>query len=271
MKTRILSICVLVPIFISCAYLGGYPYLAMILLICGICAWEFARIYDCTGEFRIPLILSVVCVEILIIARYFLGVDASHRTLTFCIITAMIWGIWACEHEIPHSAVSFAVLTSDMVYIGWLGGYMISNRMQEDGFVKLMLIVSMVWTNDSFAYLVGRKIGKHKISKHVSPRKSWEGAIGGVVFTVLLAILAERFIPAVSAILNMKQIIILSLMVSIVGPLGDLGESMIKRSFGVKDSSHLIPGHGGFFDRFDAMFFAMPIGYYFFELIIHRL
>ncbi|MBQ6598227.1 MAG: CDP-archaeol synthase, partial [Lentisphaeria bacterium] len=117
------------------------------------------------------------------------------------------------------------------------------------------------------AFFVGCAIGKHKMFRVVSPKKSWEGFFGGIAVTVLVAILLEWLIPAIDAILDMKQIIVLALIVSISSPLGDFGESMIKRCYGQKDSSNLIPGHGGFFDRFDSCFFAMPAAYYFFELI----
>lgn len=267
MKQRIISAVILAPIFVILSLMGGNHFLAMIMVICGISAWEFAHIFDQDKDLRVPLGFSVVTTEVLLLTRAFIGIEASHRILTACIMAALIWGIWACEKQIPRSAISFAVLTACMVYIGWLGGYMISIRTLDAGKTKFLLTAVMVWTADIWAYFTGIAFGKHKISKIVSPKKSWEGYIGGIICTVICAILAERFIPAVDAILNMKQSIVLALAISIVSPIGDLGESMIKRTFGVKDSSNLIPGHGGFFDRFDAMFFAMPIAYYIFEWI----
>ena len=144
---------------------------------------------------------------------------------------------------------------------------MISLRQLPDGMVKFLLVMALIWIYDVGAFFVGIAIGKHKMFRVVSPKKSWEGFFGGIVVTILCAILIERFIPAVDAILNMKEIVVLALVVSLSSPLGDYGESMIKRCYGVKDSSNLIPGHGGFFDRFDSCFFAMPAAYYFFELI----
>lgn len=267
MLKRTISSVVLAPIFVYLIYLGEIPFLICVLLICGISAWEFGHIYDQDEVFKIPLALLVISVELLILARWFIGFDASHRVLTGCIMAAMTWGVVACEQGIPKTAVSFAVLTTGMVYIGWLGGYFISLRHLDKGFTKLLLVISFTWSSDIGAYLVGKTIGKHKMAPLVSPHKTWEGFIGGVVFTLATAFFVERFVPAVDAILNARQILVLALMLSICSPIGDLGESMIKRSFNVKDSSHLIPGHGGFFDRFDSMFFSLPIGYYFFEMI----
>lgn len=267
MKKRVISACVLVPIIIGTALIGGLPFLAVVLIICGISAWEFGHIFDRHDGIRTPLILLVLSVLLLVLARYYIGIDASHRTLTFCIMAAMLCGTILCEREVPKSALSFVVLTTGMVYIGWLGGYMISLRQLPDGAVKFLIVMLMVWTNDVAAFTVGRAIGKHKMFKIVSPKKTWEGFFGGIVFTMLIAVLAQRFIPQVHAAVDTLQILILAAAVSISGPLGDYGESMIKRCYGIKDSSNLIPGHGGFFDRFDSCFFAMPVAYYVFELI----
>lgn len=257
----------MVPVVIGAAFVGGLPFLALILVICGITAWEFGHIFDQKDGVRVPLLLLVISVLVLILARWFIGIDASHRILTLCIMSAMLCGTILCEWDIPKSALSFTVLTTGMVYIGWLGGYMVSIRQLPDGRLKFLLVMGLIWIYDVGAFLVGRAIGKHKMFQIVSPKKSWEGFFGGIIVTILAAVLLERFIPAIDAILDMKQIIVLALIVSLSSPLGDYGESMIKRCYGVKDSSNLIPGHGGFFDRFDSCFFAMPAAYYFFEFI----
>jgi len=267
MKARIISACVLVPVIAGAAILGGLPFLAVILVICGISAWEFGRIFDQKDGIRVPLVLLVISVLVLILARYFIGIDASHRTLTFCIMAAMLCGTVLCERDIPKSALSFVVLTTGMVYIGWLGGYMISLRQLPDGEIKFLTVICMVWANDVFAFFVGSAIGKHKMFRIVSPKKSWEGFFGGMLVTVLVSALAQLTVPVIRSTYDLKQILILAAAVSLSGPLGDYGESMIKRCYGVKDSSNLIPGHGGFFDRFDSCFFAMPVAYYVFELI----
>ena len=267
MKARVISACVLVPVVVLSAIYGGLPFLFVVLIICGFSAWEFGRIFDQHDGIRTPLILLVLSVLVLILARWFIGINASHRTLTFCIMAAMLCGTILCEKDVPKSALSFVVLTTGMVYIGWLGGYMISLRQLPDGEIKFLMVICMVWANDVGAFFVGSAIGKHKMFKIVSPKKSWEGFFGGMLFTMLASVLAQLLIPPVHNIVNILQILILSAAVSISGPLGDYGESMIKRCYNVKDSSNLIPGHGGFFDRFDSCFFAMPVAYYVFEFI----
>jgi len=112
----------------------------------------------------------------------------------------------------------------------------------------------LVWVNDTFAYLIGSNFGKHKLLKRISPNKTWEGFLGGMIFTLLGAyVLAHYFTK-----LNFGNWVVFAFIVSIFGVLGDLIESMFKRQAGIKDSSNMIPGHGGFLDRMDSVIFAAP-------------
>lgn len=113
----------------------------------------------------------------------------------------------------------------------------------------------LLWVNDTFAYLTGSLLGRHKLIPLVSPGKTWEGCIGGAIFAMGVGVLAWHFFPDA---MNLPQWIGLALVVVVFGTLGDLVESMFKRSLGVKDSGHLIPGHGGILDRIDSMLFAAP-------------
>lgn len=120
----------------------------------------------------------------------------------------------------------------------------------------------ILWTSDSMAYLIGRKFGKHKLFPRVSPGKTWEGFIGGVVFAVIAGYiysLVTKDVQADSTINASLHWIVMSLIISVFGMLGDLSESLLKRSGGVKDSGSLLPGHGGVLDRFDGIFFSSPI------------
>lgn len=112
----------------------------------------------------------------------------------------------------------------------------------------------LIWSNDTFAYLTGRLIGKHKLFERISPKKTWEGFIGGVVFAIIAGILIAYFLEE-----NYVKFIIYALVVGVIGTLGDLAESMLKRSVDVKDSGTILPGHGGILDRFDAVLFVVPV------------
>lgn len=267
MLKRTISVVILAPLFLYLIYLGGIPFLLSCLLILGLSAWEFGRIYNRDENCKTPVFLLVIMVLLMAIARYLIGFDAAQRCMTSCIMISMIWGIRAYEHYSTKAAFGFAVLVTGLVYIGWLGSYMISLRQLDNGFWWLTLCLMIVWMNDTGAFLIGRKIGKHHMMPKVSPNKSWEGYFGGILTSLITVYLMYIFIPEISSLLNVNQILLLALLLSSIGSMGDFGESMIKRTFGVKDSSNLIPGHGGFFDRFDTVFWAMPIGYFFYELV----
>lgn len=130
----------------------------------------------------------------------------------------------------------------------------ISSEIKYDTKIILGIFI-LIWTSDTFAYLVGRKFGKHKLFERISPKKTIEGFIGGLVFTLIAAfILSNYFMPSIHII----HWFAIAIIVSVFGSLGDLIESMFKRQANIKDSSNLIPGHGGFLDRLDSIIFASP-------------
>jgi len=120
----------------------------------------------------------------------------------------------------------------------------------------------LIWTSDVFAYLSGSMLGKHKLMERVSPKKTWEGSIGGLIFALIAAYILSLFVPQLSLV----EWILLSIVVVISGTLGDLVESLLKRNAGVKDSGTIFPGHGGVLDRFDAVIFATPMVFVYINL-----
>jgi phosphatidate cytidylyltransferase len=130
----------------------------------------------------------------------------------------------------------------------------------------LIALFALIWIYDTGAYLVGITIGRHRLFERISPKKSWEGAAGGTVFAVLTAYFISRLIPEISE----THWIIISFLVVISGTFGDLAESMFKRYFGIKDSSNLLPGHGGILDRFDSLFFVAPVIVVYLKLFIEQ-
>ncbi len=122
----------------------------------------------------------------------------------------------------------------------------------------------LIWVNDTFAYLVGSAIGKHRLFERHSPKKSWEGSIGGFVFTMAAAWLISLFFTQ----LNLNQWLITAVIAVVFGTYGDLSESMLKRNVNVKDSGNILPGHGGVLDRFDAALLATPFVYLYTSLFI---
>ena len=169
------------------------------------------------------------------------------------------------ERGREEAGTDFAITLSGVLYIGWLGAYLVSVRSLPEGMWWVLLVLPAIWFADAGAYFIGRAFGRHKLSPRLSPKKTWEGYIGGVVVapigTALLAVLWASLAGPGSAITPLDGAI-LGLVLGVVAPLGDLGESMIKRQFGVKDLGKILPGHGGAFDRIDLWLWAAAIGYY---------
>lgn len=130
--------------------------------------------------------------------------------------------------------------------------------------IMLLSIFFLIWVNDSFAYLFGVSLGKHRLWERISPKKSWEGLIGGGISTLIISgLIAKFFFPHLMIVM-----IGLGVIVIVFGTFGDLFESQLKRQFGVKDSGTMLPGHGGFLDRFDSFLFIIPIAIIYLQIVI---
>jgi phosphatidate cytidylyltransferase len=112
----------------------------------------------------------------------------------------------------------------------------------------------LIWSSDTFAYLAGRAFGKRKLFESVSPKKTWEGFIGGTVLTILFSVILSHYFK-----IPIFQNLLIAFLTVVFGTLGDLVESMLKRQYGIKDSGQILPGHGGVLDRFDALFISLPL------------
>ncbi len=162
--------------------------------------------------------------------------------------------------DIKTTLVDSAVLFLGTIYLPGFLGYLILIRNIPGGTSFILLLLLIVWLGDAGAYYVGRLIGKRKLHVKVSPNKTIEGAIGGLIASLIGGGLAKlAFLP----IFSWKEIFVLSFLSGLFGQLGDLTESMFKRSAGIKDSSQLIPAHGGLFDKLDGVAFAAPVFYYY--------
>ncbi len=139
---------------------------------------------------------------------------------------------------------------------------MLNDGTEFNGMI-LLAIFFLVWVNDTFAYLFGVSLGKHRMWERISPKKSWEGFIGGALSTAVVSYFgAKYFFPEM-----IWQMVGLSLVVVVFGTYGDLFESQLKRQFGVKDSGNILPGHGGFLDRFDSFLFIIPMAMVYLQIV----
>jgi phosphatidate cytidylyltransferase len=159
------------------------------------------------------------------------------------------------ESPIPNIALTiFGVLYVGLTF-GLSNFLFTDNEAIKDNYHFILAFFVILWTSDSMAYLTGVSIGKHKLFKRISPKKSWEGFFGGLISTMIVGYIFSRFFPD----LNTIEWIGYAVVVCIAGVYGDLIQSLFKRSLGLKDSGNILPGHGGILDRFDAVLLAIPV------------
>ncbi len=147
-----------------------------------------------------------------------------------------------------------------LVYIDLLGIYLVALYALPETWKYILLLLVTVWACDTGAYFAGRFLGKRKLYEKVSPKKTWAGAVGGTLASIAAAV---AFRSATGMDFPLVHLLIVAFLMAAIGQMGDLCESLLKRSFGIKDSGQIIPGHGGVLDRFDAVLFAAPILYYY--------
>jgi len=268
---RVLVVIVLLPIGLALIYLGGWAYTGLIALILGLAAWEYVRLFR-SGGYQ-PATFLIVAISVLMpLARGWKAFSLDGLILGCFILISMAYHVFAYERGRDQAATDFAITIAGGVYLGFVGSYLVSLRNLPEGLWWVLLALPSVWLADSGAYFIGRSFGRHKMSKRVSPKKSWEGYFGGILVgiigTALLAMLWQYLAGRWPTQLGSASLItpmngaILGLILSLLTVFGDLGESMIKRQVGVKDSGSLLPGHGGVFDRIDSWLWAGIISYF---------
>lgn len=250
----------LAAVGIPAMIMGGLFYLALLTLFLGVAAWEYGRIFHTAGNnASTPLLVGGVVLLVTLRGSF---PELAPAVLTLLILAAMTWHLIDYEKGRDLAATDFAITAAGIVYLGWIGAYLIDVRNLPDGLFWLALVFPAVWLADSAAYFIGRRFGKHLLSPRLSPKKTWEGYWGGVIFgtigTAGLAVLWHSFGGPAGFWWHGA---VLGAVLSILTPLGDLGESMFKRQAGVKDSSNILPGHGGLLDRMDSWLWAGALGY----------
>lgn len=261
---RVLVIVLLLPIGLAAIYFGGWLFVALATILLLLASFEYVTIFR-TGGFKPSLIVVLGGTLLFVLGRAINGFESSPWMISLLVLISMAYHLVDFERGRDQAGSDFALTVSGALYVGWLGAYLISLRDISDGMWWVLLVLASVWLADSGAYLIGKQFGRHNITPRLSPKKTWEGYIGGVVVGTLgAAALAALFVSLIESgtEINAWRGAILGLSISVLSILGDLGESMIKRQVGVKDSGNLLPGHGGIFDRIDSWLWAGVIGYY---------
>ena len=252
--SRIVVAAVLLPIVLGAVYLGGWWLFALIAVAVGVSLHE----YWLMARALAPLALAgYIGAALALVGAQLSGVTWMLGGALTTIVLAFVLKVIS-----EARAGATAAISSTVMGALWIGGGLSFLLLLRDrpthGQLALYTVLIAVWAGDTFAYLGGRLIGRHKMAPSTSPGKTWEGFVFGTAATVFVAFVAlykQDF-------LSIPQSIVLGVVVAVAGPLGDLFESLLKRDAGVKDSGTVLGGHGGMLDRLDAFLFAAPAAYF---------
>lgn len=270
MLTRILSGTVLLIITALCNHFGGELLLIVLFLSSEIGLFEF---YRATGILKDgKKINAVTLVGYLLTAVYyvFLYFRENSEIQLFFIISVIVltMGIYVFRFPNLH-ADSIAYSVFGFVYVGVMISFIYRVRNLENGIYTVWLIIIVSWLCDTCAYFTGVALGKHKLAPILSPKKSIEGAIGGLVGSAVAGFFYAKYILEPLMRGCTVPIVIICILGAAISQIGDLSASAIKRNHGIKDYGSLIPGHGGILDRFDSIIFTAPMIYFLLSFMVH--
>lgn len=256
MKQRILTAIVAAALFVPLVIVGGLPFTIAVYVIATIGLYELLRMREIhlfsVEGFLTWAVLAVLLMPAALENAVFQALDYTKIEMAFAIVLILLTYTVVVKNRFTFDHAAFSVLGALYVGIGFY--YLIETRLYGIEYVVYALLV--IWTTDSGAYFIGRKIGKRKLWPEISPNKTVEGFVGGILSAVVLALVFQYFYPIAS---TYTILIAVTVIASIVGQMGDLVESALKRHYAVKDSGKLLPGHGGILDRFDSLLFVLPL------------
>lgn len=270
LRLRFLSAFVGVPILLALAIFGGWPYVVVVAGAAVIGMFEINAMLTGAG-FR-PIVPLGIALAVTIVLD---ALATDVRVMPVILVVAVVVGLsWMMRRSDTSGAlVDWALSIAPAIYVGGTLHYLIPLRSTPDGngLFWVLAVLVCTWTNDITAFFVGRRWGKARLAPRISPGKSVEGAIGGVLGSLIVAVLLGPILTAIYATLGLPtsgvpsgiRLAGLGVTIGVCGVIGDLMESFLKRQLGAKDSGDLIPGHGGILDRIDSILLAV-VGAYFY-------
>jgi phosphatidate cytidylyltransferase len=271
LAARVIFAVIAIPIILLLIYLGGLPLAILLAAAGGRAAWEYYGIAEAAGERPMAATGTIIAAAIpLAVFGYQNGsfhppVLTLAAAITLIVFALAIW--WRGVDGRPTGAVATTMFGA--AYTGGMLSFAYGLRYHNyavgatAGMALVLYPLLLTWTSDTAAYFVGRALGRRKLIPAVSPGKTVAGAVGALVASVVVSWLYARYVLPRFANLSMLtwQAVWFGIVISVAVQIGDLAESLIKRDGKVKDSSHLIPGHGGMLDRLDSLLFAIPVAY----------
>jgi phosphatidate cytidylyltransferase len=240
-----------IPLFLYIIYTGGIYFTILSMVIQSLCLWEFLKMFESREIFPLKIFTIILSLTLYILLYY--KYYAGAVILLFPVLAEVF-------REKKRNPLNAVLSVFGILYITI--PFLLLNELEKNYLVVIYLFV-LIWSCDTFAYFGGKLFGRHKLTS-ISPNKTIEGAVSGMLFTVAASFAFYYFKVD---FINLRDCIVLGLMIGAVSQAGDNFESLLKRYTRVKDSSMIIPGHGGLLDRFDSLIFVTPFLYIYFYFI----
>jgi phosphatidate cytidylyltransferase len=271
---RILTALVLAPVFLWVLYLGNIPFLAFMFILILLALWEFHRIAE-EGGYATQGGTGILAGACVALSMVFPGIHPAvpfpMQAPALALMLALLFLVFRemARKDKGLSMLRLAMSLTGILLIVWPLGYFAllrelrgnSGATMNAGFYASLFLVVLIWTQDTAAYAMGRAFGKHRLAPAISPKKSWEGAVGGLLAGVLMSLAFRELF--MKDLFGRGEILVIAALLGALAQVSDLTESLMKRCFGVKDSSSLLPGHGGILDRFDSFLLTAPFLYFY--------
>ncbi|RSK27062.1 phosphatidate cytidylyltransferase [Bacillus sp. HMF5848] len=255
MKQRVLTGVLAAAFFIPIVIIGNGVFTVLVYVLASIAMFELLRMKN-IQIFSVPGVISVLLLWVLLLpAEYTIIITGNVVSkVEVALLSVLLFLTYTVVTKNRFSFDDVAFVTLATLYIGIGFYYLIVTR--EAGLHYILFALIIIWATDSGAYFFGRAFGKQKLWPEISPNKTIEGSIGGVISAIVAVFVYQLFIPMDE---NIIKLLIMTILLSIFGQVGDLVESALKRHYAVKDSGQILPGHGGILDRFDSLLFVLPI------------
>lgn len=267
LKQRVLSALIFVPLFLGIALLGRVIFDIFLGLILAFAGHEYAGMLKSNGH-QVSLILVIGSIITIVLLRMFSNASIELLVLPAILAVFGLFALWKYEHGDHQAFESMVFQLFGVFYIGVLGAYGITlNHIGANGNLWVLVSIALVWLVDAGAYLLGTRFGKRLVLPQLSPKKTWEGFIGGILVGLISGFLIGLILNGVIPELGPWKGALLGLIMGLVAFFGDALMSLLKRTMGTKDTGKLLPGHGGVLDRLDSMLWAMVVATYFVMLL----
>lgn len=260
---RLIVVLIVGPTMLAATYLGGWYFFIPVTFLMLMAGIEYARIMHALNH-KLPLWLLLPAITALLVGAWQPALNLSAVSFFLSIFISLIYCLTLFERRITlDAALDWFALVTGIVLLGWVGSHFFLLRgLSDQGWRWMTLALMSIWSADMGAYavgkwLAGRVLGRHALAPHLSPNKTVEGYVGGIIIGTAVTLATAYFLD-----LSLILAAIAGLLVGIFGLFGDLSISMLKREAGIKDSGKIFPGHGGALDRSDSLIWAIAIVYY---------